>query len=170
MKNMTSRVSFSKPNFELFGMLGLKSIDMHYHTQYSDTMTRIDNILRKASRLGIGVAITDHNEQKGVLSAMNNNYGVPIIPGMEVSCSDGPHILVYFYNVSELQAFFKRHIERARGKDPHGMTSLSVNQLFSCLENYNCVTSAAHPYGYKLADLGLAKCCLLYTSPSPRDS
>jgi hypothetical protein len=156
MHLIKNRTVFTKPNFELFDKLGLSSIDMHYHTRYSDTMTKVDNILRKANRMGIGVAITDHNEIRGVLEAVDNRYSVMVVPGIEVSCYDGPHILAYFFSVSELVEFYEKHIKDAKGGDPNGATCLPVKDLFSALENYNCITSAAHPYGYMLS--GLAKC------------
>jgi histidinol phosphatase-like PHP family hydrolase len=158
MQSTKNRTIFTEPNHELLGKLGLMSIDMHYHSRYSDTMTRVDNILRKANRLGIGVSITDHNEIRGVLEALDNRYGVPIVPGIEVSCYDGPHILAYFFSVSEMKEFYENHVRAAKGRDPSGATCLPVKDLFDALENYNCVTSAAHPYGYRLSDMGLAKC------------
>jgi predicted metal-dependent phosphoesterase TrpH len=150
---------FSKPDYLLLGKLGLNSVDMHSHTLYSDTMTKIDNIMRKANRQGIGVAITDHNEVKGVVKACDNRYGVMIVPGIEVSCIDGPHILVYFYNVSDLILFYDRHISKLKeGTDPNGTINIKVEELLNYAEYYKCVTSAAHPYGYKISDLGLIKC------------
>ncbi|MEM4267846.1 MAG: PHP domain-containing protein, partial [Candidatus Woesearchaeota archaeon] len=157
-KEIKNRAIFTKPNFELFTKLGLTSIDMHYHTRYSDTLTKVDAILQKAYRMGIGVAITDHNEIRGVLQAYKNRYNVVIVPGIEVSCEDGPHLLIYFYNVSELIQFHDKHIKPNLREDPWSYTKLKVDQLLDISKGYNCITSAAHPYGYRLSDLGLAKC------------
>ncbi len=35
---------------------------------------------------------------------------VPVVPRMEVSTSDGPHIPVYFYEVVDLERFWYRSI------------------------------------------------------------
>jgi predicted metal-dependent phosphoesterase TrpH len=41
---------------------GYMPVDMHIHTHYSDAAIRIPSLLTRANHLGIGVAITDHNE------------------------------------------------------------------------------------------------------------
>jgi len=34
--------------------------DMHFHTYYSDGNSKVRTVVKKANRLGFGVAITDH--------------------------------------------------------------------------------------------------------------
>ena len=89
----------------------LTYVDIHYHSCYSDTHTRIKTILKRAKQKNIGVAITYHNEIKGCLEAFNNKEGVLVIPGMEIGCIEGLHILAYFYDVMEMQEFYFEYLE-----------------------------------------------------------
>ena len=55
--------------------------------------------------LGIGIAITDHNEIKGAV-AIDEYKDLLTIPGIEITSAEGSHLLVYFYNINELKIFF----------------------------------------------------------------
>ena len=72
-------------------------VDMHIHTRHSDAAISIPSLLTRAKHLGTGVAITDHNEIHGVVEACQQSHGVLVIPGIELSSLEGPHILLYFY-------------------------------------------------------------------------
>jgi hypothetical protein len=152
------RIFFEKPNLKLFDSMGLMSVDMHFHTNYSDCFTSVGTLLRKAAHRRIGVAVTDHNEVKGCQKAYNNTKGVMIIPGIEVSCSEGAHILLYFYNINELSEFYEKHIRPAKKGNPYLNTTLSVNDLIEASKGYNCIRTSAHPFGYSVSNCGLAKC------------
>ncbi|MFO8016041.1 MAG: PHP-associated domain-containing protein [Candidatus Woesearchaeota archaeon] len=143
---MIERVHFGKPLLRQLNAEGYNCVDMHYHTRYSDTYTRIRNILKKCSKLGIGVAITDHNEIKGCADALSKNkeFGNTIIPGMEVSCREGPHFLVYFYSLSELKEYHEKVIKKNLTKNPH-ISRIRFNDLMEKTYDYNCIISAAHP-------------------------
>ncbi|PIN87195.1 histidinol-phosphatase [Candidatus Woesearchaeota archaeon CG10_big_fil_rev_8_21_14_0_10_44_13] len=143
---MIERVHFEKPLLKQLNAEGYKCVDMHCHTQYSDTYTRISNILKKCSRNGLGVAITDHNEIKGCLDAekKNRKHNVLIIPGMEVSCLEGPHFLVYFHSTGELKEYYDNVVKRNLIKNPH-LTTTRLADLIESTEKYNCMISAAHP-------------------------
>ena len=81
-----------------------------------------------------------------------------IVPGMEVSAFDGPHILTYFYSPGDLEDFYRKHIEPNRQKAPWLATKLRTPEILDRAEGYNCVMVAAHPYGYLLFNKGLQKC------------
>jgi hypothetical protein len=151
------RIFFQKTNHELLHSAGLTSVDMHFHSCYSDCYTQIPNIIKKATKQKIGVAITDHNAIGGALKAYNNNKGVMVIPGIEVSCKEGPHILLYFYNIKELEEFYNKHIKKNLSLNPYWATSLKVSDLLEKTKGYNCIRCAAHPYGYSIAVSGLSK-------------
>ncbi len=73
--------------------------DLHLHTIYSyDGTASLAAVLSRAKQLGLDViAITDHDEIAGALKAMEiaPNYGVEVIPGIEITTADGD-LLAFF--------------------------------------------------------------------------
>ncbi len=71
---------------------------MHVHTHYSrDGRDSPRAMVCAASKAGLaGIAITDHNTQDGIREAVEagEEFGVEVIPGIEVSCLEG-HVLLY---------------------------------------------------------------------------
>ena len=59
-------------------------VDLHFHSHYSDGLNRIPKIAKRAKKLGIGIAITDHNEILGALE-MDAHDDVFSIPGIEIT-------------------------------------------------------------------------------------
>lgn len=76
--------------------------DLHIHSIHSwDGTCTIAGILKQASqtaKLDV-IAVTDHDTMAGVQTALDlaPDYGIEVIPGMEVSSADG-HILCLFIN------------------------------------------------------------------------
>jgi predicted metal-dependent phosphoesterase TrpH len=118
----------------------------------------VHQVLAKARRAGFGLAITDHNVISGSLHAFQERSDLLIIPGMEVSAFDGPHILTYFYSPRDLEDFFRQYIEPNRQGSPWLAIKLGTREIIDRAESYSCVTIAAHPYGYLLFNKGLQKC------------
>jgi hypothetical protein len=131
---------------------------MHFHTNHSDGRPSVHEVLAKARRIGFGLSVTDHNVISGSMQAFRERGDLLIVPGMEVSAFDGPHILTYFYSPNDLEDFFRHHIEPNRQGSPWLATKLSTQDIIDRAESYNCVTIAAHPYGYLLFNKGLQKC------------
>jgi predicted metal-dependent phosphoesterase TrpH len=73
--------------------------DLHMHTIYSyDGTASIPDVLARAKKEGLNViAITDHDEIRGALKAMElaPEFGIEVIPGIEISTDDG-HLLGLF--------------------------------------------------------------------------
>jgi len=73
--------------------------DLHIHSIYSyDATTTVRAILKQAADVELDViAITDHDEFRGSLEAQQlaPNFGVEVIPGAEISTSDG-HLVALF--------------------------------------------------------------------------
>ncbi len=73
--------------------------DIHIHTIYSyDATTTVRGVLKQASSVSLDViAITDHDEIRGAFDAreLASQYGLEVIPGVEVTTSDG-HLLALF--------------------------------------------------------------------------
>jgi len=151
-------IIFKKPVPEEIRRLGLLPADLHFHTRYSDSATRVRDALKLAARRGIGLAITDHNEVGGVLEAGRQKSRVPLIPGIEVSANDGPHILLYFSAVSDLVDFYSHHVEKNRRTGPFTAIRLDTADILEASEGYPCITVEAHPCGYAFLNRGVQRC------------
>lgn len=133
-------------------------MDMHFHTCHSDGSPTVRSVVKHAWKTGCGVAITDHNTISGVREAVDMDSGVTIIPGIEISSADGPHILIYFYSVKDLEHFYWRHIHENKRKSPFLAIYLDSEAIIERSREYECVRSAAHPYGYLMFNKGVQRC------------
>ncbi len=152
------RVRFEPPNLKDLGHQGFSSVDMHLHTNHSDANVDVTDLLRRARKEGFGVAVTDHNEVSGSLRAYAERDGVMVVPGIEISAADGPHILAYFFTPRDLEEFYLRHIEPQKRKSPWLAIRSPTSKIVEALSDYSCLTVAAHPYGYFMFNKGLQKC------------
>ncbi len=119
-------------------------VDMHLHSSYSlDSSNKIKDIIKKAKEKNIGIAITDHNSIGGCLEA--SKYDVFLIPGIEVTCKEGCHILVYFYDINDLKDFFNNKIKDNMYNEM--LTRITQKELIKITNEYRCLISAAHPFG-----------------------
>jgi len=141
------QITFQKPQVKELNKLGFNCVDMHFHTKYSDGISKIQSVLKKARKREVGVAITDHNDIRGAIEAYNNRNGVFMVPGIEVTSYEGPDILLYFCNTQELQDYYIKYIKNFKGKDPNGRLKKSFVDLIEPSQNYNCLVSLPHPCG-----------------------
>ena len=125
-------------------------VDLHFHTHYSDGLNGVEKIADRARRLGIGVAITDHNEIRGALE-MDRHDDIFSIPGIEITSAEGSHLLVYFYETEQLEKFYDRHIVPHMGHGVMSSLSLPMEEIIQRARQYECLIIFAHPY------------CALYT-------
>jgi predicted metal-dependent phosphoesterase TrpH len=153
-----ARVSFGTPDIDGLRRDGFRAADMHVHSRHSDAAPTPRQILRFAEHRGVGVAITDHNEIGAVREMRNRRSDVLVVPGIELDCAEGPHILLYFYAANDLVDFYDRHI-RERRRGAQYMTAYpSAREILSAAEGYACLKIAAHPFGYFGLDRGVLKC------------
>lgn len=131
---------------------------MHMHTDHSDAALTVERALKKAREEGFGIAVTDHNEISGSLKAFSSAQGDVVVPGIEVSAADGPHILAYFYSPSDLEDFYDRHVAPHKRSSPWLAIRSDTPKIVEALSKYSCLTVAAHPYGYLMFNKGLQKC------------
>ncbi len=143
--NIHERVKFKKSDPVDLSKEGFLCFDMHCHTRHSDSYTRVYSILKKARKNSFGVSITDHNCIKGALDAWKGKGKTLVIPGIELGCKEGCHVLIYFYDVSSLKEFHDKHVEGRKKKNPFMTTKIGIEELLEILKNFNCVTSIAHP-------------------------
>ncbi|MBW2219353.1 MAG: PHP domain-containing protein [Deltaproteobacteria bacterium] len=142
--NKENRVEFERPDFpELTGKYTV--VDLHYHTRYSDGASTVGNIVKKARELGIGIAITDHNEIKGAVE-IDKYKDVLSIPGIEITSKEGTHILVYFYDIDSLKKFYKNDVRPFMGSNVMSSTSLNVEEVIRRAGKFRTIIIFPHPY------------------------
>lgn len=87
---------------KMVGGMAQKFVDLHIHTNASDSIYSAEEVLRLAKEAGLAaVGIADHDSVDGIGAAfeVNEKYGVEVIPGIELSSEHGEtevHILGYF--------------------------------------------------------------------------
>ena len=138
------RIQFERPNLpELIKENTV--VDLHFHSLYSDGFNRVEAIARKAHDLGIGVAITDHNQIGGAVE-IDGYSDVLSIPGIEVTSREGTHILIYFYHIEHLEVFYKDHVIPYMGNDIMSSTTLKMEEIISHARKFKTVIIFPHPY------------------------
>lgn len=78
---------------------GLKA-DLHLHTDASfDCQTSVRKVLESAHAAGLNaIAITDHDSLAAcrIAQELSGQYGLQVIPGVELTAEGGTHLLAYF--------------------------------------------------------------------------
>lgn len=144
------KVIFEKPDYASLTKR-FTVVDMHSHTRAShDCNSSVKAYADKIRSLGIGCAITDHNEISGSLALKKRYPKIFLIPGIEVSSRTDKHILLYFYTHKDMEAFYKRHIEP--NKKTHKRTNLLMvktnlpyNYILDVASDFNAVKVLPHP-------------------------
>ncbi|MEX0621449.1 MAG: PHP domain-containing protein [Candidatus Woykebacteria bacterium] len=99
-------------------------VDLHTHTTHSDGALSPEELIKKASEIGLAaIAIADHENTDGLKEALvaGKKYGVEIVPAVEISSYPDPltehHVLGYYidYNDKTLQSTLKK-LREAREK------------------------------------------------------
>lgn len=139
-----NRVEFEKPDFTKLTEKYTVA-DLHCHTRYSDGASDIESIVERVRELGIGVAITDHNEIRGAVE-IDAYKDVLSIPGIEVTSKEGTHILVYFYDIHSLEKFYKSHIKPFMGPNVMSSIGLCVEEVIECARKFKSIIIFPHPY------------------------
>ena len=141
-----SKAIFAKPNIPELKKQGYVCMDMHFHSRFSDGLSKISSIHKRCKKLGIGVALTDHNECKGALKIVKYK-DIIAIPGIEITSCEGIHTLFYFYNPKELEEFHKKVVEKSRKGNPYSDLDIGIIEIVESAKRYNCKISTAHPFG-----------------------
>ena len=138
------RILFEKPDLAALRKQ-YTVVDMHFHTRYSDGRNHVREIADKCRRIGIGVAITDHNEIAGAVE-INQDKRILSIPGIEVTSAEGSHILVYFYDIKSLKAFHKEVVKPHMGNTLMSSISLPMEDIIKKARSFKTVIIFPHPY------------------------
>ncbi len=124
---------------------GYQAVDMHFHSQYSlDGLSKICSVMKKCDQNHFGVAITDHNQIKGALKISKKN--VFVIPGIEVSCHNGIHVLLHFYSFTALKSFYNATLKKRLKNNPW-FIDLDYEELIDIARQHECIVTAPHPFG-----------------------
>ncbi len=141
---ISHKIEFEKPGLAKLGV-SHTVVDMHVHTRYSDGLNSARAIAKRAAALGIGVAVTDHNEIKGAVEIDKAGH-VFSIPGIEITSREGSHLLVYFYETRSLKKFYHTDVKPFMGTGVMTSLSLSMEEIIQRARNYRTVVVFAHPY------------------------
>ena len=140
-----NKVIFQKPRYkELRKEYNL--FDMHVHSKYSDGIRKIKKILKRANKLGIGIAITDHNKIKGAVMAYKNRFNVKVIPGIEIMTTKYEELLFYFHELTDLEQFYSGIIKKNQTRKRLNKLKVPLNELIEYGKRFNAVVSIPHPY------------------------
>lgn len=120
-------------------------VDMHFHSHYSDGHDTIAEIAAQANELGVGIAVTDHNEIRGAMELAEHKELLSI-PGIEVTSAEGSHLLVYFYSPKDLEHFYLTAVLPFMGADVMSSTSREMEALIEAARSYSAVVVLPHPY------------------------
>jgi len=138
------RIQFEKPNIaELLKQNTV--VDLHFHSCYSDGHNTVEAIACKARDLGIGIALTDHNEIRGALEIDEYRH-VLSIPGIEMTSREGTHVLVYFYQIDKLESFYHNDVIPYMGHDIMSSTALPMEEIIRRARKYKTLVIFPHPY------------------------
>lgn len=132
-----------------------RSCDMHTHTSSSDGLVSAKNIGKLSEKYNRYISITDHNTISG--SKIAREFTDNIIPGIEISAIDGPHLLVYFDRFSELSYYYDKYIRDCKLTCPHTAVSLKTEKIIRDAKSEGGFVIAAHPYGYGVSVRGVMK-------------
>ncbi|MGD1968514.1 MAG: PHP domain-containing protein [Desulfobacterales bacterium] len=138
------RIQFERPDL---AQLKQKHtvVDLHFHSHYSDGYNSVETIAQKVRELGIGIAITDHNEIRGAIEIAQYR-DILSIPGIEMTSAEGTHILIYFYQLDHLQTFYSDHLIPNMGNDIMSSTSLPMEKIIRRARKFKTVIIFPHPY------------------------
>jgi predicted metal-dependent phosphoesterase TrpH len=140
----SDRVQFEKPDLNHLNQK-YTVVDLHFHSTYSDGLNRIEKIAARARKLGIGIAITDHNEIRGALEIAQYS-DIFSIPGIELTVAEGSHLLVYFYDIDEIKRFYENEVAPNMGSGVMTSLRLTMAEAIERSRRYRCVVIFAHPY------------------------
>jgi len=138
------RIQFERPNLAELRKENTV-VDLHFHSHYSDGFNTVEAIATKAHDLGIGIAVTDHNEIRGAVE-IDGYQGIFSIPGIEMTSREGTHVLIYFYRIDALETFYRDHVIPYMGHDIMSSTALEMEEIIRRARKFKTVIIFPHPY------------------------
>ncbi len=146
------KINLGLPNIEMLTKKGFKCLDLHMHSTFSDGTATPEEIVSIAKKKNLIISITDHNEIKGVKRAIELD-NKRVIPGIELTSRNAKDILVYFYNLKDLEDFYEKYIKHKKIQPRRGFDlkclRLSMKDILNSLKNYKCLKVIPHPFALK---------------------
>ncbi|MFC1815702.1 PHP domain-containing protein [Thermodesulfobacteriota bacterium] len=139
-----NRIQFEKPNIAELTK-DYTVVDMHFHTSYSDGTNTVKAVAGRVRKLGIGIAITDHNEIGGAIE-IDAYKAILSIPGIEITSQEGAHILIYFDDIKSLKHFYKGYVRPYMGNDLMSSISLTMDEIIEKARAFKAIIIFPHPY------------------------
>ncbi len=151
-------VRFGPPDLRALESEGYAAVDMHVHTTHSDGLIQVGDALARGRRMGTSFAVTDHNTVGGAVEAVRRaEPGQIVVPGIEVSAAEGPHLLLYFYSVDDLVDYHREVVVPALQASPYLATTLPTDEVLAGIDGRDALAVAAHPFGYLFLCRGVCK-------------
>ncbi len=139
------RVEFEEPDFyELTQKHTV--VDMHFHSRYSDGVNLIKSIVARARKLGIGIALTDHNDIRGAIRLDAYRDEIFTVPGIEVTSAEGAHVLIYFYDIEDLNDFYETELKSHLGKHVMASSCLPMEEIVTRAKKFESLIIFPHPH------------------------
>ena len=138
------RIQFERPNLAELTKENTV-VDLHFHSHYSDGFNTVEAIATRAYHLGIGIAVTDHNEIRGAVE-IDGYRDIFSIPGIEMTSREGTHVLIYFYRIDALETFYRDHVIPYMGHDIMSSTALEMEEIISRARKFKTVIIFPHPF------------------------
>jgi len=138
------KILFKRPDLEELTRT-YTVVDPHFHSRYSDGYNAVGDIVKRARELNIGIAITDHNDIRGAVE-LDRYKNLLSIPGIELTSKEGTHILIYFYDVKSLKAFYTQDVAPNMGHDIMSSTGLEMEEIIARARGFETVIVFPHPY------------------------
>jgi predicted metal-dependent phosphoesterase TrpH len=138
------KIRFERPDLdELIKQYAV--VDLHFHSKYSDGNKPVSAIAKRAFELGIGIAITDHNEIQGAVE-IDRYPGSFNIPGIEITSREGTHLLIYFYEIKSLEKFYQKDVRPHMGHDVMSSTNMEMEEVIKRARAFETIVVFPHPY------------------------
>lgn len=125
-------------------------VDMHSHTEAShDCNVKLKDYINKAKELGIGTAITDHDQIKSALALKKRYPKHFLIPGIETTSVNNKHVLLYFNKISELKEYYNKYVKNFKKKHRTNTfrirTTKTTEEILDNSKDFSAVSIFAHP-------------------------
>lgn len=119
--------------------------DLHCHSHFSDGAPSVADIEAHCQELGIGVALTDHNEIRGALQ-LHDRGKIPCLLATEVGTREGFEFLAYFKCPHALESYFRQVIEPYLLKRYMVRSRIPTDAVLESAANFEVFLSLAHPF------------------------
>ncbi|MBM7556261.1 PHP domain-containing protein [Halanaerobacter jeridensis] len=131
---------------KLDGKLSENYIDLHIHTTASDGFIKPQLIKKLFANTSHLISVTDHNAIKSNIQLAEES-NLNIIPGIEVGCSDGFELLIYFRTQRELKDFYKKYVKPFKMDYDITRTKQNHEHFLKHAAKYNSFISIPHITG-----------------------